>query len=338
MGGTVGLPSPFSGSKIAAIIILMVLGAAIGYVLGGVAGRQLARLINWIEARVAKLPGADLLIGIVGLIIGLLLATLVWIPLNSIGITIPLVKPVTAVLVFVFLGYLGMRVLLVKKDELAKILRLGSHKTAPGVPATGPAVPMKVLDTSVIIDGRITDICRAGFMEGRLTVPRFVLRELQTIADSEDVLKRNRGRRGLDVLNTLQREPKVHVDIYDIDYPEIADVDAKLVRLGSESGGSIMTNDYNLNKVAELQGVAVLNINELANSLKPVVLPGEEMSVQILKEGKEAGQGVGYLDDGTMVVVDGGKSRISQQVETVVTSVLQTPAGRMIFTKLKESG
>ncbi|RJQ52622.1 MAG: PIN/TRAM domain-containing protein [Actinobacteria bacterium] len=337
LGEVARLPEPLSGSKIIAIILFMILGAGLGYVLGGIAGRQLAKAINWIEGKATLLPGTDLLIGAIGLFFGLVLATLVSIPLNAITIPIPLVKPVTVALVFVFLGYLSMRIFLAKKDELARIFHLGGHKpaSAPLLSAT-QAPPVKILDTSVIIDGRITDIARTGFLEGRLTVPRFVLRELQTIADSEDALKRNRGRRGLDVLNTLQRESKIHVDVYDIDYPELADVDSKLVRLASESGGSVLTNDYNLNKVAELQGVAVLNINELANALKPVVLPGEEMSVEVLREGKEPGQGVGYLDDGTMVVVDGGKAAIGRVVKSVVTSVLQTPAGRMIFTKLKE--
>ncbi len=338
LADVVQLPEPLSESRITAIILFMILGAALGYVIGGVAGRQLAKAINWIEGKASVLPGADLLIGAIGLFFGLLLAVLVWIPLNGINIPIPLVKPFVIALVFVFLGYLSMRIFLAKKEELTRIFRFGGHKTTPAPPISATsAPPLKILDTSVIIDGRITDIARTGFLEGRLTVPRFVLRELQTIADSEDVLKRNRGRRGLDILNTLQREPKIHVDIYDVDYPELADVDSKLVRLGSESGGAVLTNDYNLNKIAELQGVTVLNINELANALKPVVLPGEEMRVQILREGKEAGQGVGYLDDGTMVVVDGGKSAIGKTVTSVVTSVLQTPAGRMIFTKLKEA-
>lgn len=341
VGDVVVLPGPLPGSRITAIIFFMILGAALGYVIGGVAGRQLARAINWIEGKVIKLPGGDLLIGAIGLILGLVLATLVYIPLSGIDVHIPLIKPFVIALVFIFLGYLGLRVFLVKKEDLGRIFRFGSHKTQMLPGSTTPIVtgaPMKILDTSVIIDGRITDICRTGFLEGRLTVPRFVLRELQTIADSEDVLKRNRGRRGLDILNTLQREPKVHIDISDVDYPELADVDSKLVRLASDSGGFVLTNDYNLNKVAELQGVTVLNINELANALKPVVLPGEEMSVQIIREGKEAGQGVGYLDDGTMVVVDGGKNSVGKHVDTVVTSVLQTPAGRMIFTKMREAG
>ncbi|PYM04340.1 MAG: hypothetical protein DMD82_14715 [Candidatus Rokuibacteriota bacterium] len=194
----------------------------------------------------------------------------------------------------------------------------------------------KVLDTSVIIDGRIADICETGFVDGTLIVPQFVLRELQQVADSADSLKRNRGKRGFDVLQRLQRIPKVTVKIHDLDFAHVSEVDRKLIEAAKVLGGKVVTNDYNLNRVAELSGVPVLNINELANSLKPVVLPGEPMHVRVLKEGKEAGQGVGYLDDGTMVVVDHGKKYLGQSVDVTVTSVLQTTAGRMIFTRLRD--
>ncbi len=193
----------------------------------------------------------------------------------------------------------------------------------------------KILDTSVIIDGRIADIARTGFIEGVLLIPGFVLQELQHIADSSDVLKRNRGRRGLDILNRMQKESKVAVHIVDEDFDDITEVDAKLVRLAQLKDAKVLTNDFNLNKVAELQGVDVLNINELANAVKPVVLPGEEMLVHVIKDGKEQGQGVGYLDDGTMIVVDGGRRFIGESVGVMVTSVLQTAAGRMIFAKPK---
>jgi uncharacterized protein YacL len=194
-----------------------------------------------------------------------------------------------------------------------------------------------LLDTSVIIDGRIADICDTHFVDGRFVIPRFVLKELQMIADSSDSLKRNRGRRGLDVLNRIQRNNKVQVRVQDTDFPEINEVDTKLVKLAQLINGKIFTNDFNLNKVAELQGIPVLNINELANALKPVVLPGEVMDVRIIKEGKEYGQGVGYLDDGTMIVVDNGKDHIGKNLKVSVTSVLQTQAGRMIFARI-ESG
>lgn len=194
----------------------------------------------------------------------------------------------------------------------------------------------KILDTSVIIDGRIADICETGFIEGNLVIPQFILKELQHIADSSDVLKRNRGRRGLDILQKIQKLANVNVEIVETDFPKVREVDAKLVELGKTIGGKILTNDFNLNKIAELQGITVLNVNELANALKPVVLPGEVMTVHVLKEGKETGQGVAYLDDGTMVVVDNAIEVIGRNVEVSVTSVLQTTAGRMIFSRLKE--
>jgi len=195
----------------------------------------------------------------------------------------------------------------------------------------------KILDTSVIIDGRIADICETGFLEGTLVAPQFVLRELQQVADSSDSLKRNRGRRGLDVLQRIQKMPHMQVQIVENDFPEVREVDLKLIELARDMSAKIVTNDFNLNKVAQLRGVAVLNINELANSLKPVVLPGEVLRVFILKEGKEAGQGVAYLDDGTMVVVDQGKRALGKTIEVTVTSVLQTTAGKMIFCRWPEA-
>ncbi len=194
----------------------------------------------------------------------------------------------------------------------------------------------RILDTSVIIEGRIADICDSGFIEGDLIVPRFVLNELQLVADSSDSMKRLRGRRGLDVLNHLQKAPNVNINIVDQDFPKIKGVDGKLVALAKQLNAKLLTNDYNLNKVAELQGIRVLNINELANAMKPVVLPGEQMTVKIVREGKEAGQGVAYLDDGTMIIVDNAQKLVNMNVKVVVTSVLQTTAGRMIFSELKE--
>lgn len=194
----------------------------------------------------------------------------------------------------------------------------------------------KILDTSVIIDGRIADLCETGFIEGTLLVPQFVLRELQYIADSADTLRRNRGRRGLDVLQGMQKKADLQIRITDQDFPKIREVDGKLIALARKTRGKIITNDFNLNKVAELNGVPVLNINQLANALKPVVLPGELMKVHVLREGKESNQGVAYLDDGTMVVIDNARKYIGRHVEVSVTSVLQTTAGRMIFTQLKE--
>jgi uncharacterized protein YacL len=196
----------------------------------------------------------------------------------------------------------------------------------------------KILDTSVIIDGRIADVCETGFLDGTLVVPQFVLKELQLVADSSDSLKRNRGRRGLDILQKIQKMAGVHVMISDVDFPDVREVDLKLIELARTLQGKIVTNDFNLNKVAQLRGVDVLNVNELANALKPVVLPGEIMKVFILKEGKEYNQGVAYLDDGTMVVVDNARRMISKTIDIVVTSVLQTTAGKMIFGRYIESG
>jgi uncharacterized protein YacL len=197
--------------------------------------------------------------------------------------------------------------------------------------ATGPLRRYNILDTSVIIDGRIADVCETGFVDGTLVIPQFVLKELQLVADSSDSLKRNRGRRGLDILQKIQKMSGVEVSISDLDFPDVREVDLKLIELARALQGKIVTNDFNLNKVAQLRGVDVLNVNELANSLKPVVLPGEIMKVFILKEGKEYNQGVAYLDDGTMVVVDNARKMINKTVDIVVTSVLQTTAGKMIF-------
>jgi uncharacterized protein YacL len=204
--------------------------------------------------------------------------------------------------------------------------------------ASGLARRYKILDTSVIIDGRIADVCETGFIDGTLVVPQFVLKELQLVADSADSLKRNRGRRGLDILQRIQKISSVSVVISDVDFPEVREVDLKLIELARTLQGKIVTNDFNLNKVAQLRGVEVLNVNELANSLKPIVLPGETMKVFILKEGKEYNQGVAYLDDGTMVVVDNARRMIGKTIDVVVTSVLQTTAGKMIFGRFIESG
>jgi uncharacterized protein YacL len=223
------------------------------------------------------------------------------------------------------LPYLGLVIGGRKGDWLKPENLIGVFRSA------GPRKRFKILDTSVIIDGRIADICETGFMDGTLVIPQFVLKELQLVADSSDSMKRNRGRRGLDILQKIQKMAGIDVMISDMDFPEIREVDLKLIELGRTLQGKIVTNDFNLNKVAQLRGVEVLNINELANSLKPVVLPGEIMKVFILKEGKEYNQGVAYLDDGTMVVVDNARKMIGKTIDVVVTSVLQTTAGKMIF-------
>jgi uncharacterized protein YacL len=234
--------------------------------------------------------------------------------------------------ILIVLPYLGL-VLGGKHGEWLEPARLISLFRA-----TGPQRRYKILDTSVIIDGRIADVCETGFIDGTLVIPQFVLKELQLVADSADSLKRNRGRRGLDILQKVQKMSGIEVSISDLDFPDVREVDLKLIELARALQGKIVTNDFNLNKVAQLRGVDVLNVNELANSLKPVVLPGEIMKVFILKEGKEYNQGVAYLDDGTMVVVDNARKMISKTIDIVVTSVLQTTAGKMIFGRFIEAG
>jgi uncharacterized protein YacL len=261
--------------------------------------------------------------GILGLGLGLGLGT-------AMGAVSPEAGPLGRSLFGLLFAYLGAAVALAKRDELEDM----SAKLFPKTAARRES--FKILDTSVIIDGRIVDLCETGFLEGTLIIPQFVLRELQQIADSPDPLKRNRGKRGFDVLQRVQRIPGTKVRVEDQDFPHIREVDRKLIELGKSLGGKVVTNDYNLNKVAELSGVPVLNVNELANALKPVVLPGEVVHVHVVKEGKESGQGVAYLDDGTMVVIDHGKRFIGQPVTATVTSVLQTTAGRMIFARLKD--
>lgn len=267
-----------------------------------------------------------------GVTLGLLLTVLlspILLSIKSIGIGL-------TVLVAIALVYLGVVTMTSMKDDIRFFLPGGGGQTAEPVEVTPERC--KILDTNVIIDGRVADICRAGFLEGPIYVPGFVLDELQHIADSADSLKRARGRRGLDILNQMRTELKMLVRTYDNTDPNDRDeVDAKLVKLAKQLDGCIVTNDFNLNKVAELQGVTVLNINELANALKPVVLPGEEMTVTIIKEGKEMNQGVAYLDDGTMIVVEGARRRIGETLDVVTSSVLQTVAGKMIFASIRNS-
>jgi len=281
-------------------------------------------------------PVQDLVMGSVGLIIGLIIANL----LGTIFSLMGFIGKVIWIMATILLGYLGLTLCVKKREEIIGVLgnisRFGGSKdklTQDGKHAGS----QKILDTSVVIDGRIADLCASGFIEGTLLVPGFVLEELRHIADSSDLLKRNRGRRGLDILNDLRKGSNVKVVIYEntkgIDVT--AEVDTKLVKLAQKISAKILTNDFNLNKVAEFHGVKVLNINELANAVKPIVLPGEEMVVQVVKEGKESGQGVAYLDDGTMIVVDGGRRHMNQVITVTVTSVLQTAAGRMIFAKPK---
>lgn len=304
------------------------IGAALAYAVSvWLLGYGAERMRSW-EDRVSKIPVLDLLSGLSGLIVGLVISALLFPVLGKAGwLGTLLAYTVTAVL-----GVYGFRIGYQKREELVGVVTTGAGDKKKDGPQKDEH---KILDTSVIIDGRIADICKTGFIEGTLVIPEFVLEELQHIADSSDLLKRNRGRRGLDILNKIQKELDVKVLIYEGDFEEISEVDSKLVRLAKALQGKVITNDFNLNKVCELQGVSVLNINDLANAVKPVVLPGEEILVQVIKDGKEHGQGVAYLDDGTMIVVEGGREYIGATIEVLVTSVLQTSAGRMIFAKPK---
>lgn len=293
---------------------------------GAVSGAALAFLLIALELILRKVSTRGLSAAVFGLLFGLIMSRLIVTTLDLVPIGSEISNSIKAAIVVVFC-YLGMAIALRGRDEFNLIIpyvRLARQDQRE---------EMILLDTSVIIDGRIADICQTKFIEGRFIIPRFVLKELQQIADSQDPIKRNRGRRGLDVLGRLQKTPNVDIKINEEEFPDTKEVDAKLVRLGKLMGAKILTNDFNLNKVSELQGVRVLNINELANALRPVVLPGEVLEVRVIKEGKEYNQGVGYLDDGTMVVVEQGRSLMNQTVQAMVTSVLQTAAGRMIFAK-----
>ncbi len=293
--------------------------------------RKLKKFIKFIENELQNIPASDIALGSGGLIIGLIIAYLISQLFNNIG---PLGLSLS-IIVYIVFGYLGVSIPTRKKDDILSSIPSITRKVGKENPAgKNEKLSMpKILDTSVIIDGRIADICKTGFIEGPLIIPEFVLGELQHIADSSDDLKRNRGRRGLDILNIIQKELDMEVIISDKKYKEEKEVDAKLLKLTKELDGKILTNDYNLNKVAEVQSIPVLNINDLANAVKPVVLPGEEMVVQVIKSGKESGQGLAYLDDGTMIVVESGKKYIGQTIDVLVTSVLQTSAGRMIFAR-----
>ena len=285
---------------------------------------SLAALVVLFESRLRETAVTRVLGALIGCIIGLGIAHAIGIGLFWADSADRRVEFLHSFILIV-LPYLGL-VLGGKHGEWLEPVRLVSLFRA-----TGPQRRYKILDTSVIIDGRIADVCDSGFIDGTLVIPQFVLKELQLVADSADSLKRNRGRRGLDILQKIQKMSGVEVSISDLDFPDVREVDLKLIELARALQGKIVTNDFNLNKVAQLRGVDVLNVNELANSLKPVVLPGEIMKVFILKEGKEYNQGVAYLDDGTMVVVDNARKMISKTIDIVVTSVLQTTAGKMIF-------
>ncbi len=263
-----------------------------------------------------------------GLVVALFISVLLALPLSLLP---GLWGKLTPIGVSLFLCLLAVPIMVLRGRELFQMLGITFPEMVGGIGRVVPRNGQVILDTSAIIDGRIADITQTGFIPGSLIIPRFVLDELQHIADSYDSLRRNRGRRGLEILSKLQKESSVPVEVSEMDIKDVADVDSKLVRLAKIFGCAIVTNDFNLNRVAELQGVQVLNVNELANAVRPVVLPGEEMEIRIIQEGRETGQGIGFLDDGTMVVVEGGRRYINSRLEVVVTRVLQTAAGRMIF-------
>lgn len=313
--------------------ILFILGSMlIGYQVSSVTGSLIGGLIGiamiLAEAAMRKVSVSGLSSAVFGLIFGLILAKLVGDAFSLTAIQAETLTTIRVGLTLIFC-YLGMVMALRGKDEFNIIIpyvRLRRQDQAEDI---------TVLDTSVIIDGRIVDICKTKFLTGKIIIPKFVLKELQQIADSTDPIKRQRGRRGLEMLHTVQKESGLDIVLHEGDFPETPEVDAKLVLLAKLLGAKILTVDYNLNRVATIQGIKVLNINELANVLKPVVFPGEQMQIKLIKEGKEHNQAVGYLDDGTMVVVEEARRLIGQEVKVAVTSVLQTQAGRMIFTKLE---
>lgn len=339
------------------IISGLILGGMVGTLLAPLFIQQLKRFSAWVEAQINKMPVHDAIAGVCGLALGLIIANL----LGAAFSRVPIIGDYAPVIFSLVFGYMGISILIRKREEIEsvfdavpKLLRelvkaKGEQTDAPppvavvsvvekaSVPESLPAPEAdrqyKLLDTNVIIDGRIADVVDSGFLEGTLLVPVFVLEELQHIADSSDALKRGRGRRGLDILQRIRSGEKVPVEVTSEDFDDVNEVDSKLVCLAQKVNGKIITNDYNLNKVAELRGITVLNINELANAVKPVVIPGETMKVTVVKEGKSQGQGLAFLEDGTMIVIENGHRFLNTNITVEVTSALQTAAGRMIFAK-----
>lgn len=333
--------------KIIFIILFCIIFGLILFLIFPKAYKAMANMLEYIEKSMQKLSILEILYGFIGAMIALILMTFIAKPISGID---NLIGPILLIILNLLATIIGAEIMIKRKDDINSFLvnfRLSSLKERrnkenkenkeEGKQEKELKEIPKVLDTSVIIDGRIFDICETGFIEGPLIVSNAVLDELRHISDSSDALKRNRGRRGLDILNKIQKELPIQTIIVEDAYPKIAEVDSKLLKLAHDMQGKVITNDYNLNKVAEFQGVPVLNINELSNAIKPVVLPGEEMVIDIVKDGKESSQGVAYLDDGTMIVVEGGKKYIGETKEVIVTSVLQTAAGRMIFAKPKDN-
>jgi uncharacterized protein YacL len=315
--------SPQDG--LVAILVTILVSGLVGFIITPFFTTRPYRVL---QQRIKQTPATDLLAAVTGLVLGLLIAVLLSFPLSLLPSPLREILPIIVAVVF---ALLGMSTLINRRREFAQLFsaRLPLRPSEAGLLDERSVL----LDTSVIIDGRIADITRTGFLSGTLLVPRFVLNELQHIADSSDALRRNRGRRGLDILNRMQKDTSRPLRISDMDVDEVREVDDKLVALAKRLKCPVLTNDYNLNRVAEIQGVTVLNVNELANAVRLVFLPGESMRIEIIQEGKEVGQGVGYLDDGTMIVVEEGRRYIGATLNVTVTKVLQTAAGRMIFAR-----
>ena len=327
-------------ARISVLILGTLIGVIIGYLISSFILKQGLVIAKRLERILTHIPNQELIAGTIGLLFGLIIANLIGVAFNQ----VPIIGPYIPIILSAIFGYSGLKIMARKGPEMyynyvqqwggegtKKTSRFKMFSTHKSDKTTSTP---KLLDTSVIIDGRIKELCNTGFIEGPLMVPLFVLNELQIISDSADATKRNRGRRGLDILKEMQDANKVAIEVVEDDYDDLTEVDSKLMRLALDKQWKLMTNDFNLNKVARVQGIEVLNLNELANVLKPALIAGEWIRVQIMKEGKEVHQGVAYLDDGTMIVVEDGKPYVGQTVEVMVTSILQTSAGRMIFARV----
>jgi len=312
--------SPYSYGLWIAVVIV---GALLGFLIGGIAGRWLRGHLRAIDRAADRRSAAELTVGALGLVVGLVAAALAGIAVAR----LPIVGPYLLLPVVLLVAYVFSRIAARKHVDILRLVGIRSRSSQT-----------RVIDTSAIIDGRLVEVMRTKFLSGSIVVPDFVLDELQHVADSTDALKRARGRRGLEIVEEMKKTANGGFSVRSTDRDDGDEVDSRLVRLARELGASIVTTDYNLNKVAQIQGVEVLNVNELANALKPAVLPGEPLSIKVIREGREYDQGVGYLDDGTMIVVEGGRRLMGQQVEVEVTSILQSPSGKMIFTRVAEHG
>jgi uncharacterized protein YacL len=324
--GLIDWTKQYGFPEILVIILFVILGTSIGFIFGGIIGRELQRGYIYLEDYLRRLSVSELILGTLGLFIGLVTALIVSVPIRLLEPT--WVALTGSVASFIVLGYAGVRIAMIKRRDFSRLFpRLGEVSTTA-------ALAVRLVDTSAVIDGRFAELMRAGFVDGPVRVPGFVLAELQTLADSADDLRRARGRRGLDLLATMRTGDRP-VDVFDADYPEIPEVDGKLVQLARDARAQIVTVDYNLSQVARVQGIEVLNINDVAAALRPNHLPGEQLRIHVVREGKEPDQGVGYLEDGTMVVVQNGRELIGQDIDATVTSVLQTSGGRMVFVRPK---